>query len=371
MYHITITELNFNERIKKMQLLVNIWSPRNLSLKGKICIIKTLILPHVQFLFSMIYVPNYVLKQIDEMLFKFLWSNKPPKIKRDTIIARIENGGLGMTDVYAVHDTAKSAWVQRFFCKNDNNAKWKILFKLMINVECLNKNIDPKEFILGKSDFHQQVGKSWFNITNTNANNITDVLNQYIFFNRYIRIGSYITPESLGNNLLNMNTKILNIINEDGNFLSLNNLNVRLNSNLSILQYNSLISSIPKAWKDILRKRAQEIDIEQEDMGWEPNVTINGINKGIAKIKSKDLYHLLISRVCKMPTSIDTWINIYPFLEQQDWDLVFKLPYKIVTEPYLQSFQYKILNRILNTREKLFQWKMSENSNCLSLLRIY
>ena len=50
-----IIELNINNRIKNIQTIVNIWRSRMLSLKGKITIIKTLIIPQVQFLFSMIY----------------------------------------------------------------------------------------------------------------------------------------------------------------------------------------------------------------------------------------------------------------------------------------------------------------------------
>ena len=41
--------LNFSERIKNMQKLTNIWNCRNLSLKGKITILKTLVLPQIQF----------------------------------------------------------------------------------------------------------------------------------------------------------------------------------------------------------------------------------------------------------------------------------------------------------------------------------
>ena len=83
-----------------MNTITNIWRPRCLSLKGKITIIKTLIIPQIHFLFAMIYIPENILQKIDKILFDFLWSSKPAKIKRSTIIAPIEEGGLGMVDVY-------------------------------------------------------------------------------------------------------------------------------------------------------------------------------------------------------------------------------------------------------------------------------
>ena len=67
-----IIELNIN-RITNIQTIVNIWRSKMLFLKGKITIIKTLIIPQVQFRFSMIFIPDNTLNKIDEMLFEFLW----------------------------------------------------------------------------------------------------------------------------------------------------------------------------------------------------------------------------------------------------------------------------------------------------------
>ena len=47
----------------------------------------------------MIYIPEQV-KKIDKILFDYLWSSKPAKIKRSTIIAPITEGGMGMIDLY-------------------------------------------------------------------------------------------------------------------------------------------------------------------------------------------------------------------------------------------------------------------------------
>ena len=140
-----------------MQTLVNIWKPRNLSLKGKITIIKTLILPQIQFFFSMIYIPEESLKTIDDLLFNYLWDNKTAKIKRTTIIDTIENGGLDMVDVYAVHITAKCGWIKRLF--DVNQTKWKItmLHMIQINKNILNKNINIIRSELGKTPFHKQL----------------------------------------------------------------------------------------------------------------------------------------------------------------------------------------------------------------------
>ena len=47
-----IQDLNLENRFKNMNTIINIWKSRSLSLKGKITIIKTLILPQINFLLT-------------------------------------------------------------------------------------------------------------------------------------------------------------------------------------------------------------------------------------------------------------------------------------------------------------------------------
>ena len=46
-------------------------------------------------------------------MFHFLWDGKPPKIKRDTITADYNSGGLRMPDIFVVHKKAKIGWIKR------------------------------------------------------------------------------------------------------------------------------------------------------------------------------------------------------------------------------------------------------------------
>ena len=59
--------------------------------------------------------------------------------------------------------------------------------------------------------------------------------------------------------------------------------------------------------------------------------------KAIIKVKTVEIYQELVTRVSKPPTAI--WVNLFPFLEKHEWSVTFELPYKILREPYFQSFQ--------------------------------
>ena len=72
-----------------------------MTLFGKVTIIKSLIVPHLTYLLPIL--PNRghnYLKDIDSLIFNFLWDNKPSKIKREIILQKTNQGGLNITDIY-------------------------------------------------------------------------------------------------------------------------------------------------------------------------------------------------------------------------------------------------------------------------------
>ena len=54
-------------------------------------------------------------------------------------------------------------------------------------------------------------------------------------------------------NLLNSILCINDLLQDNGQFLHVNSLNNRFGTNISIMQYNSIMSSIPKEWKSLLK----------------------------------------------------------------------------------------------------------------------
>jgi hypothetical protein len=83
-----------------MNNLLNIWQRRNLTLLGKITVIKSLVLPIITHLLTSILDPSAdIIKEIDNLFFKFIWNNRRDKIKRDTTMRDYEDGGLKMINV--------------------------------------------------------------------------------------------------------------------------------------------------------------------------------------------------------------------------------------------------------------------------------
>ena len=189
-------KLNFSERIKNMKTLTNIWNSRQLLLKGTIMILKTLVLLQIQFLLGMIYVPDKILSEIDTVLFNFLWTGKPPKIKKTTIIAPVIEGGLGMIDKNEVHTAAKCSWLKRQLDPSDSKWKKSMWYMLNVDTNILNKNYNNHICKRAKSNFHQQVLKLWMEVHETNPTNKTDIFNEYIIYNKNILLNNKILEPS-------------------------------------------------------------------------------------------------------------------------------------------------------------------------------
>ena len=84
--------LNFGEKIFNLEKTLNTWQLRNLSLCGKINIVKTLGISKLIYSASVLPVPDHYIQEINKVMFNFIWAGKPPKIKRNTIIGE-KNGG--------------------------------------------------------------------------------------------------------------------------------------------------------------------------------------------------------------------------------------------------------------------------------------
>ena len=156
----------------------------------------------------------------------------------------------------------------------------------------------------------------------------------------------------------------MDLLDSSGILLERNTLNKSLQSNLSQMSYNCLSSAIPKSWKKKLKY--QKVDCFER---WPDEIYIKIINKYVIlnKVRNKQIYEKLFRKVIKPPpTAVEPWIETYPFLENHDWSKTFLLPFKVLQEPYLQCFQYKIVHRLLNCNYNLCKWNIKNSPNCAS-----
>ena len=72
---------------------------RNLTLKGKIIIFKTLAISKIVFQSLITPVPRHIVNELEKLQKAFLWKNSPPKIKHETLCNDYKGGGLKNIDI--------------------------------------------------------------------------------------------------------------------------------------------------------------------------------------------------------------------------------------------------------------------------------
>ena len=69
-------EKKFQHRLDNMKKLTNIWSSRGLSIYGKVTMIKSLLIPKLVYVSSLLPTPLKIIKQVNHIIFTFLWKGK-------------------------------------------------------------------------------------------------------------------------------------------------------------------------------------------------------------------------------------------------------------------------------------------------------
>ena len=83
----------------------------------------------------------------------------------------------------------------------------------------------------------------------------------------------------------------------------------------------------------------------------------------LSKVTSKLLYKKFKTKKQTPPSAQSKMKNKYPQLVVE-WKKIYSLPFTVTVETKLREFQYKILNDIVYTNDKLFRFKMIESPLC-------
>ena len=123
------------------------------------------------------------------------------------------------------------------------------------------------------------------------------------------------------------------------------------------MNYNSIISAIPRGWKRMITNYGKNIE----------NVLHNNLRQlnNIEK-PCKYFYHKLLSIVLIYPQqSHERWHTILDIsFNREEWENIHALPFYETKDSKLQSLQYRIIHRIFFTNSMLFKRKILEHQEC-------
>lgn len=78
----TSHKINFEEKLVTLKNILNQWTTRNLTLIGRICIVKTLAISKLVYNTSVLKAPPNFAEKVNDICFKFIWNFKPDKTQK-------------------------------------------------------------------------------------------------------------------------------------------------------------------------------------------------------------------------------------------------------------------------------------------------
>ena len=105
-------DLNYKEILSKIKRLLAWWKERDLTLMGKIHLLKTYALSKLNYVSALLAIPQWVFTEVEKITFEFLWRGKD-RIKRKIMYQDYAKGGLRMINFKLFVKTQRIMWLKR------------------------------------------------------------------------------------------------------------------------------------------------------------------------------------------------------------------------------------------------------------------
>ena len=119
-------KVNFQSKIIKMEKMAENWKFIRFNLIDKTISIKTYMTSLLQFQLQTFMIPKKYLKQINKIIFSYLWCYRREKIARKLLIRNIDKGGLAFPDIKTKNITNFIKHVQNM--QDNLKQPWACLF---------------------------------------------------------------------------------------------------------------------------------------------------------------------------------------------------------------------------------------------------
>ena len=117
-------KLNFVEILKSIKEKLQRWKWRDLTILGRIQIVKTFVTPLFMYRASLICVQKDSVMEVNRLLFQFIWKGKD-KVKRLSLVSDIDKGGLKAPHVDSIIKSQRIMCCKKF--ADDQQSNWKII----------------------------------------------------------------------------------------------------------------------------------------------------------------------------------------------------------------------------------------------------
>jgi hypothetical protein len=364
--HKSTTEKNTEEAVKKIEALLKKWEKRHITLSGRIAVIKSLLLPQLTYTLSTLPSPSKeTIKQINSLFFKFIHKGGSEKIKRTILIGDYSTGGYKMTDLVTYIKAIKIRWMERLI---SIPGLWKKELEnscnLNLGVFCrCNTQYKDLPFKMPNKGMWDEILQEWCKENFRTVNSLDEIMQQCLWYNSHIKIQKKVL---LWKKWDEQGIRwIADLLKEeqDGRLYILTREELEEYYDLKIphMTYNSLLSAIPKAWKQKIRgtPNLNEEETEEEDYKLIDQLLDN-------KKPMQMMYNKLVKKKIENPTNAmakwnrDLKLNIL----EKEMLKAHKENHWSISNHKFRSFNCKFFNRSIPTNKGLTLMNKADNMEC-------
>jgi len=361
---------NWIDKLEMFQKTLDCWRTRQLTLFGRIAIIKTLGLAKLTYCATMLPVPLEVCEKLDKKIDIFVWNGRKRRIKKAVLYKPISEGGIGQINLQAYFEALKASWVPRIL--KQQNHQWAGLPIFYLNyfgkdLALLTFNFTSMEefpYIKKLPLFYCEVIVA-FNKSKHEGKpqNIEELLNSVVWGNRhFLRKEKGKKERSIYNRhwiecgLL----KVGHLITQQGE-LNIDRLREIVINKQDFISTQGKILAVLRTYKHLFTEAR---DVKTIRLRIEDPFIVKSYDKyiDISQEKSHFFYCNILANRGQKLLSIEKWVN------ELDCSInvneVFTNKVKMIKDRRISAFNFKILHKILICGETLFQWKKTESNQC-------
>ena len=351
-------EENIEPKIEQLEKVCNTWAKRNLTIIGKILILKTFGISLFIHLINSIGITPQKIKKINQIMFHFLWK-KPgkegrvtEKVKRSVLCNNLSEGGLKMINLDLFQTGFLLKWGENLINKEEKEWKTsaKKFFVSLGGISAFKSNASlnqHKGMETIKSKFWRKVLEVWIN---TNKDN--ELANKYVspcdpIFNnsKVLYKGKVLFLPGL----INRKVTLIRHITENGHIIPIQEISKRYGSYPGlVLDFNILKNAIQPLLSQLKKTQLHK----GEHIFYYKNLEVG-------KIGRKKL--MLLNKENSIPTSLNFWIRNHDIKYDKDRWLI---PFKATQEIKLRVLQWKIAHRIYPSGVLLHKMGIRPSENC-------
>ena len=345
---------NYESKVQIIKNTLNSYKKRNMSILGKVTVLKTIIIPKLVYLMKVLPSPNTDFFSEMERCFKnFIWEEKRPKIIISQLEKDIAEGGLRLTNLNVLNKALKITWIPKVV---KEEGLWQDLFESSIVIN--RKNIWMLDLLSlhnmksqVKNLFWKEVFLAWITYKEISIDEIDvktfPIWNSYFLQNNNI-IMKKTELEKKGLVYIN------DLLTDMGELMGYENFQEIYNLKINFVDFYSLMHSIPRPWKTEILQQKNKIIGQVTQTCLEEILNMKKV--------CKETYWKIMDTIKPKRNFLKKWSEYFRTqITEKEMSEYFTLNFLCTNENKMRSFQYKILQRSLTTNKFLNICKIGED----------